>query len=208
MTRWIAGALVLGWTTEALAGDTFQGRVDYRFTVSGEGAALAEAIMPKGMALYVRGADTRVELTGGMMQLPVALHLGKKHASYLIPGDGSAVQRFADPAEPEGGASAKKLEETVHIAGYECAKYFVTRADGTTATVWATDALELPQSAAAGGASPLHVSAGVPGMALRVEVAQEGFTIRIEAVEVERKKPSKSLFALPKGVDVVDAPQG
>lgn len=211
MRRCLVGLVALGglaWGGDAFAAKKFQGMIEYKFEITGENAGIAALMLPTAVKVHVRGNDTRVELSGGMLaaMAPVVIRKAKAKKTYTISEAESKVTVADDvPTDLAASPQAEKLPDVETIDGYECHKYGIRQADGSVALMWTTDALELPPLATTGGNMPLLAQAGVPGLVMRVMVSQEGMTVKLEAVDVDLTKPAKSLFVIPKVYDVVQA---
>ena len=211
MRRSFVGLCVLvglGWGTDAFAAKKFQGMVEYKFTVTGENAAIAALIVPSSIRMHVRGNDTRIEMVGGMLaaMAPVVVRHAKTHKMYTISAADAKVTVADDPEDAAvAPPTAERLQDVTTIAGYPCEDYAVRQADGTVARMWTTDALALPPLAMAGGAGAMLGQAGVPGMVMRVMIEQQGMNVTLEAVDVDLTKPAKSLFVIPKDYAMVPA---
>lgn len=94
--------------------------------------------------------------------------------------------------KPEDAINVKLIDENKTILGFKCNKALVTDAEGYESVFWYTSEIEVDKK----GQSMF--SEKIPGFALEYEMSQQGMTMTMTAVEVDKKldKKQKELFDL------------
>jgi hypothetical protein len=192
---------------------TFQGKLTYTMELSGEGAEMAQAMMPNAIIISVLKDKSLVEYDGGMLSMMLGKTLtdNKKGISYMIK-DNEEMVYIIDPkkmnAEVDGAEEAdpvvSKEEGEMEIAGFKCQKYKMvqnTPMGEAVSYAWVTDQFKMPsnESSSGPGMGSMVGAKGLPGMPLRMEMNQGPFTVVMMAKEVNLDAPEKSKFKLPKG---------
>lgn len=183
---------------------TFQGTINYKISVSGEGAEGMEAFMPNAMEIAILKKDISVHIKGGMMEMLLGriFTQGKSGKSYMVKdSEKTAYEMPADkPEEKTSTTTATKEDEVLTICGYRCQKYkIVTLTDGeeSISYSWNTEDFVFPSSQKGGFSGYLQNKA--PGAPLKIEVQQNGMNMAFVAETINTQKPNKNLFVVPKG---------
>jgi Domain of unknown function (DUF4412) len=200
--------LMLGTGVNA---QTFQGKVDFVFKVTGENAAMAEAMMPTALHITVGKTAVLTEMEGGMMAAMMGKILvdTKKGETWIINDAEETAYLLKEDKDKEEAPepAVTKEDETITMFGYECQKYKLEAEAGMGMTmtqyIWATDKIIVPKGpeGSSGGPSMLGAvqSKEIKGMPLKTMVSIMGMTMTMSATEVSTTPPSKATFKIPKG---------
>lgn len=169
-----------------------------------------DSMLPKEMAIKIKGGNTSTKMVGGMMDGMEVLYLKEKNTAYQI--DRKAKTYKALPKnEPEKHKEPKvtKTSETRKILGHLCTKYIIefepsTGAGKATSNYWATTEIKGLDMKAfdhsnkeVGGASLFFNQAD--GMPLLIETVVPQGTITVEAKEVTKGTQLSGEFVIPSG---------
>ncbi len=196
------------------AENAFEGSLRFDLAFSGgdvQERAKVAMLVPESYRLYFKGNQTKIHMQGGMIGLTmgevvidgstgrgyVISHMNKK--AYEIAADSNLKERMAPVIVAE--------DETIAIAGYECRKYKITRANPSGTMIqymWVTDAIQLDLAASLGGALKNTMpfwTEGLSGFPLKITTAFPGtaMTMTLTATEVKPQFVDPSIFAVPAG---------
>ena len=171
-------------------------------------------LVPESYRLYIKGGQTKIVMRGGMIGLTMGEVVidGSTGRGYVISHMNSkAYEIVADPNLKERVAPVISDEnETIVIAGYECKKYRITRANPSgamTQYMWVTDAIHLDLAASLGGAlkdSMPFWTEGLSGFPLKITTSFPGttMTMTLTATEVNPHIVDPSIFVVPAGYTI------
>ena len=219
MTRYAAflvllGPLLASHATAQPAENAFEGSLHFNVAFSGgeiQDRARVTMLVPESYRLYFKGGQTKIVMRGGMIGLTMGEVVidGSTGRGYVISHMNSkAYQIVADPNLKERVAPVISDEnETIVIAGYECKKYRITRANPSgamTQYMWVTDAIQLDLAASLGGAlkdSMPFWTEGLSGFPLQITTSFPGttMTMTLTATEVNPHTVDPSIFVVPAG---------
>lgn len=166
------------------------------------------AMMPSGIVVKMKGANTLTSIQGGIMDKTDMLHVADKDVTYTI-NHATKTYMVAKHNNVEQPKSPKitKTSDTQKILGYTCTKYVVeqTGHDGkpVTTNYWATteikdvDLKALAKQQAGQGQSMIF--AEIDGVPLKIEMMMPQGNMTMECTEFKRESVPASTFALPSG---------
>lgn len=204
MKQFLFIALLATCSSLAFAQKALLGKIIFKASLSGEGAEMAQSMMPDSYEYWVGKGSILFKVKGGLAESMMGEILVNadgsayliKHSEkvcYILKNDGSA--------SPQSKAEAE--DEVLDILGYACRKYKIeTQANGESSTqyAWVTDKYKInfmPKGDMAGGAGGLWIN-GVKGIPLKVVVSVMGMTSTMTASELTETKIPKSAFKIPK----------
>ena len=190
----------------------FSGTITYHPTVTGENAAMAQAMMPSSYIYKVSDQNLLLKIEGGMMASMMGdfLVVGKKGKSYMIKHaekKAYLIKKIEDTGEKSSPVITKE-DETAVILGHTCQKYKVELENAGMGTmtqyVWAAADLKLAEPKA--GTKKLDMGSisikGIDGIVLKSVTEIMGMTMTNTATDISTEVPSKSTFTVPKGYKV------
>ncbi|MBS1952428.1 MAG: hypothetical protein OJF59_002048 [Cytophagales bacterium] len=163
------------------------------------------SMMPKGMTVRIKGANSLTTTEGGMMPGDI-LHTPDK--SVLIDRENKTYSNMPSGSSSDQTERTKptitKTSETATILGHICSKYIVTlneHGKTITSNIWTTtDFKDIDMKAFArqrmGKGQSLFYE-GVEGMPLKVESIVPQGNMIMEVVDIKRESLSSSLFTIP-----------
>lgn len=201
----LVAVLALGSAVQA---QMFQGKIDFAFAVTGENAAMAQAVMPTAMHLTVGKTAVLTEIEGGMMAAMMGKILvdTKKGQTWIINDAEETAYLLKKEDSEESAPTPTKEDETITISGYECQKYSIEMEQGgmtMTQYLWAAEKLQVPQ-AKEGATNPMGSLMGggnnkVNGLPLKTMTSVMGMTVSMTATNVSSTPPAKNALKIPKG---------
>ena len=192
----------------------FEGSLHFNVAFGGgdlQERARVTMLVPESYTLFIKGGQTKILMRGGMIGLTMGEVVidGSTGRGYVISHMNSkAYEIVADPSMKERAAPVIEDEaETIVIAGYECRKYKITRADPSgamTQYMWVTDAIHLDLAASLGGAlmdSMPFWTEGLTGFPLQITTSFPGtsMSMTLTATEVKPHVVDPSMFVVPAG---------
>lgn len=192
----------------------FEGSLDFNVAFSGgnlQERAQVTMLVPESYTLYIKGGQTKILMRGGMIGLTMGEVVidGSTGRGFVISHMNSkAYEIVADPNLKERTAPVIVDEnETAVIAGYECRKYRISRANPSgamTQYMWVTDAIQLDLAASLGNAlkdSMPFWTEGLTGFPLRITTSFPGtaMTMTLTATDVKPHVVDPSIFVVPAG---------
>jgi hypothetical protein len=166
------------------------------------------SMMPSGIVVKMKGANTLTSIQGGIMDKTEMLHVADKDVTYTI-NHSSKSYMVTKHKEPEQQKTPKitKTSETQKILGYTCTKYIIetTGADGRTMNTdyWATNEIkdiDLKSLAKQQrGQQQSFIFTEVDGVPLKIEVKMPQGNMTMECTELKKESLPASTFVLPAG---------
>jgi hypothetical protein len=167
------------------------------------------AMMPTGIAVKMKGANTLTSIQGGIMDKNDILHLSDKDVTYNINHASKTYMTMKHNANTEQKTTPKitKTSETQKILGYTCTKYIVeqTQPDGKTMTTnyWATTEIKDVDLKALAkqqtNQNQSFIFTEIEGVPLKIEVMMPQGNMTMECNEFKKETVPASTFALPSG---------
>jgi hypothetical protein len=206
LSLFLAGAAL---APAVLSADTFEGKVTMTLTMAGAGSG------PHAITYSTKNNLVRIDTDAGPHgSASIILDTAKQQMTILMPQQSMYMVRpIPMPTGPETGAQGQsagfqftKTAETAKLLGYDCVKYTVQSADGTT-ELWVTD--QLGTFAGFGGgmggrqgqtsASWEDAIKGKNFFPLKVIATHNGTEMRMEATAVQKESLPDSDFVPPAG---------
>ncbi len=167
------------------------------------------SMIPKGMSMRIKGANTLTKIEGGMMDGMEMLHMADKDQSVRLDRTKKTYTILTSGGGPGGQSNAApkltKTTETAKILGYTCTKYlaeYVEAGTTRTETFWATTEIKdmdmkslTKQRMGQGGRTMLP--AGIEGVPLKIESSMKEGNMTMEVTEIKRESQSASDFTIP-----------
>ncbi len=183
----------------------FKGVITYKITVEGSDVTdEMKAMMPKTMIMSISGNKSRTEMVMSMGKTVSITDADNKNTITLMDmmGQKIAIQMNQDEIMKEiGDAPETKVEvtsETKEIAGYTCKKAIITiPEEDQELIVYFTEELG---SGAINFDNPQFKD--INGVMLEFEIPNQNFTMKLEAVSVEKKNVPESDFTIPDGYQI------
>lgn len=194
----------------ATAGDKgFSGIIIYNITYDNSDLdAQTLAMMPKTLKLKISGEKVLTEISMGMGKTVVVYDattntgitymdmMGQKYALKMTSEDFDKEMKDAPEVE------VISTDETMEVAGYICKKSIVRTKDGSDKNsehiVYYTDELG---TGMINKMNPMYKD--IDGIMLDYEMVEDGMSMKLKAISVEKKKFSDEDFALPEGYTVM-----
>ena len=198
------------------AQETFQGTVEYKYEMKGEGAEMMAAFMPEKMVVKYSEKSMLTYMEGGMMgdMMGRIVVNGESGENFVVKDDEQAIylikaedieEKIAGQEEPK----LEKLDEQKDILGYACRRYKLTLSQDGAETVqymWITGQLRAPEikTPGAGQMGGFISTTDIPGfpMEVEVEIPQSGMTLLLSAVNIDQARVPASEFERPEGYEV------
>ncbi len=203
--------LFLGLTLQMMGQKVFEGTLEFKMSLTGEGAETMSAFMPTGTTYKFKGSNILFKMEGGMTALMMGVILIKDGTTYMIKDPEKVVYVFkAEDEKPSPKPKVTKEDEVLTILDYKCQKYTVeTTTNETSATVlvWATTEINIPKPKGQNGGAmgPGSLVEGVEGVALKKQTTMNigGKVLMMEELVtvVKPEKLSAKLFKIPKGYE-------
>jgi hypothetical protein len=167
-----------------------------------------ENMMPKGMTVKLKGANSLTMMEGGMMSSEI-LHQGDKNQTVILDRNNKTYNIMPSGANAPGqGESLKptvtKTSETATLLNYTCTKYIVTiqeRGQTVTSFIWATtdikdiDFKALAKQRSGRGQSIFYE--GIDGVPLKMESVMPQGKMIMEVIDIKKESLSTSDFTIP-----------
>lgn len=167
------------------------------------------AMMPSGIVVKMKGANTLTSIQGGIMDKTEVLHVADRDVSYTINHATKTYMVMKHNAEAEEKKSPKitKTAETQKILGYTCTKYVIeqTSHDGKAVNTnyWTTtDIKDVDLKALAKqqtNQSQSFIFPEVDGVPLKIEVMMPQGNMTMQCTEFKKESVPASTFVLPSG---------
>jgi GLPGLI family protein len=201
---WLAITMLALFSFQAGAKE-FKGVITYKITVEGSDVTdEMKAMMPKTMIMSISGNKSRTEMVMSMGKTVSITDADNKNTITLMDmmGQKIAIQMNQDEIMKEiGDAPETKVEvtsETKEIAGYTCKKAIITiPEEDQELIVYFTEELG---SGAINFDNPQFKD--INGVMLEFEIPNQNFTMKLEAVSVEKKNVPESDFTIPDGYQI------
>ncbi len=201
---WLAITFLALFSFQAGAKE-FKGVITYKITVEGSDVTdEMKAMMPKTMIMSISGNKSRSEMVMSMGKTISISDADNKSAITLMDmmGQKIAIKMTQDEIMKEiGDAPETKVEvtsETKEIAGYKCKKAIITiPSEDQEMIVYFTEELG---TGAINFDNPQFKD--INGVMLEFEIPNQGFTMKLEAVSVEKKNVPESEFTIPDGYQI------
>lgn len=191
----------------------FEGTIEYKWTLSGENAEMAQAFMPESMKIYMKDDNVRTELKGGMAAMfGNIIYNGSTDKSYMLVNNGKEKVAYEMDNSDTSAAMNEKpkvedMNQTEVIFGYTCKKYRVDTGSGI-AIYSVTDEITVNQDyvnakkkSQQQGAMKMYIE-GVKGFPLKITMSQNqggmSITMEMTAVNIDKSSPASDLFEIPK----------
>lgn len=208
LTACIAVVLVL--SAEVKAQKYFEGNIEFKLSVMGEGADKMSAFMPSGYNMHFSSSgDLLFKTNGGMMAgiLGEIISKGKNGESYLVKRNEKTVYKMpAADITPKTLPVIQKENETITISGYKCQKYKVTTKEANNMTqvkyVWVTDQIIIKKPKGNIQTTASVFVDGISGFPLKIMTEMMGITTVMTCITINKTKPDPSLFVIPKNYTV------
>lgn len=204
-------------TTFAQVVKPFEGEVHFKLEISGGGeeTELVRQFMPSGFVYVLKGDNVLIKTLGtnaGMMGNVV--YNAKTDRAFVVQEalktvymikptekqaasseDVSNVLRVADGASPK------------NIAGYQCKHFIISMGDaeGSDTEIWVTEAIQVTMPQSLGSNMPIDqkIMSMVKGFPLAMKMSgPDGLRMELEAVKIDKKGVSNSVFDLPKDYEI------
>lgn len=210
--------LVFFSATTLSAQKTFQGTIEYKYEMKGEGAEMMAAFMPEKMVVKYGEKSMLTLMEGGMMGTMMGKIVvnGETGENFVVKDDEQAVYmiKTEDIEEEAAGKEKPKIEklgEQKEILGYSAQRYKITTMqEGTEMVqyVWITEELKAPEvdSPAGNQMGGMVSTEYIPGFPLEMEVAipETGMTLLLAATNIDKTKVDASEFARPEDYEMKD----
>lgn len=164
------------------------------------------SMLPSGMKLKIKGANTLTIMEGGMaMEI---LYLKDKDKSYKLDRQGKTYSVLQTGAGKNAGATTQpkitKTSETAKILNYTCTKYtveVVEQGKTVTHTFWTTteikdiDMKSLAKQGMSRGNQSMFYE-GIDGVPLKIEMSMAEMKMEMEVTEIKKETLSPSSFSI------------
>ncbi|MCB0622098.1 MAG: DUF4412 domain-containing protein, partial [Saprospiraceae bacterium] len=216
----LALLLCAGLQTTVVGQSEFQGTVDYKFEINGEGAEFMALMMPQKMVVKYGKKSMMTYFVGGMMEAMVGkIVVDGQHDEVFIVKEDEETVYMMGPEDLEEGQEVStpkevvKEKETETIMGYKCQKYKVVLAGEEGAEqvqyIWTTEKLKAPNFKA-GSAGKFNMmgnlpEGAVPGFPLKVTTLADpsmDITVTMVASMIDEQSIPKEEFYRPKDYEV------
>lgn len=187
-----------------LTAQGFEGVIKFSMDYKGDQADLVKQQMPSSTTITIKGNNTKVVTTGGVMASMIGdvVNKGDEKTSYFIQAANKTVYKVkndelkSDKKDDSDGPKVTKENSTAKILGYTCQKYKVETKSGIN-YVWATKDIDIGNVEFRGKVS----YKGVEGVVMKQEmnITDQGMTfiITMTMVSFDKKSISDSEFAIP-----------
>lgn len=170
-----------------------------------QGGGGMASMMPKGMTIKIKGANTLSKMEGGMMDGTEVLNMRDKNMTVQIDRKNKTYSVLPqDGPDKKADVKVTKTSETAKIAGYACTKYIAeVKERGTTVKqiFWTTtdikdfDMKSLVGQRMQGNRAMFYEQ--VEGVPMKMEMTMPQGTMVMEALEVKRSSVAAEEVTLP-----------
>lgn len=177
----------------------FEGLITYEISYTDMPAELKgqESMLPKNIYVYYKNELTMVEQSMGMLGQTKVVSNAKENSmhTYMNVMGNQYILKMDILNDETDDLKYTVLEGTETILGYKCSKVLYKTEDGESMTLYYTK--EIPAALANQNFK------GIDGTPLKYSMKANRMTMLVTAKSVEKKKIDKSLFELPKDVEVM-----
>ncbi len=197
-------AIIMGLSSSAIAKE-FSGVITYKITYPGtEVDASMAAMMPKMAVLTIKEHMSKFEINMGQMGSQVQIFDGDANTATTVMNMMGQKLYYVETIEDVDVEADEKVsidvkDETKEIAGYECTKAVVTVNEGGEEMLFTIYYTEEIGSSSMNMDSPYFKD--IPGAMLEFEINTGGGTMKMEAINVDKKKVADSEFEVPEGYE-------
>ncbi|RLD80684.1 MAG: hypothetical protein DRJ15_06410 [Bacteroidetes bacterium] len=197
-------AIIMGLSSSAI-GKEFSGVITYKITYPGtEVDASMAAMMPKMAVLTIKEHMSKFEINMGQMGSQVQIFDGDANTATTVMNMMGQKLYYVETIEDVDVEADEKVsidvkDETKEIAGYECTKAVVTVNEGGEEMLFTIYYTEEIGSSSMNMDSPYFKD--IPGAMLEFEINTGGGTMKMEAINVDKKKVADSEFEVPEGYE-------
>ena len=185
-------------------GKDFNGIIVYNITYDENTDPQMLAMMPKTLKMKIKGEMSRTEISMGGMGTTTVIFNGEDKSGITLMdfmGQKYAIKMTADEIDAEIAklpeTNVTIADETKEIAGYTCKKA-ILKMEGKEHNVYFTEEL---------GDGKINfnnpIFKDIKGVMLEYSYEENGITMNLSAVKVEKKKISDKEFEMPEGFQVV-----
>jgi GLPGLI family protein len=201
---WLLAAVFVISAFQASAKE-FKGVITYKITIEGSGVTdEMKTMMPKTMVMSIKGNKSRNEMSMSMGKTVTISDGDAKTSITLLDmmGQKIAIQSTPEDIQSEMDKGPKTnvniTGETKDILGYTCKKAVITfEGEETEIIVYFTEEL---------GTKELNFDnpqfKDINGVMLEFEMPNEQFSMKFNAVSVEKKNIEDTEFAIPEGYQI------
>jgi hypothetical protein len=173
-----------------------------------KGGGGANAMMPTGLIMKIKGNNTITIMEGGMMNGYEILHMKDKNQSVRLDRPNKIYMTMPGGGQANKSTPAMKVTktgETAKILGYNATKYLAEsteRGEAVTTTFWTTtdikdiDMKALTNQRMGPGGKPM-LPDGVEGVPLKIENATAQGNMVMEVTEIRRESLNAADFTIP-----------
>lgn len=197
-------AIIMGLSSSSIAKE-FSGVITYKITYPGtEVDASMAAMMPKMAVLTIKEHMSKFEINMGQMGSQVQIFDGDANTATTVMNMMGQKLYYVETIEDVDVDADEKVsidvkDETKEIAGYECTKAVVTVNQGGEDMLFTIYFTEEIGSSSMNMDSPYFKD--IPGAMLEFEINTGGGTMKMEAINVDKKKIDDSEFEVPEGYE-------
>lgn len=192
----------------------FEGVIKFSMDYKGDQADLVKQQMPSSTTITIKGNNTKVVTTGGVMASMIGdvINKGDEKTSYFIQSANKTVYKvkndeLKNDKKDDDGPKVTKENSTAKILGYTCQKYKVETKSGIN-YVWATKEIDIGNVEFRGKVS----YKGVEGMVMKQEmnITDQGmtFVITMTMVSFDKKSVADAEFVIPSDYTVKEEMPG
>jgi len=216
MKTLFAALAMLCATTALLAQKTFQGTLDYEYSVQGEQAEMVKPMLPSNMQIAYGDGAAMTTMEGGQAAAAFRKIIIFENKGLLVNDaqktvfevNESEIQAMNKRAKAVSPKIEKVAGQTKEILGYECQQYKVILPNQPSPQmIWVAEDLKAPENVGPtmGAISQSAIgNASINGLPLQIEqdLPQVSATMTISATDIDDSAPADAAFEAPADYDV------